>query len=79
MVMEPAAGEGAGPGVKVIAAGSTVTPFSVSLARTEPVAPPVRPLIVAGASSTASMGAGSMTTVINAISQLVGFRISQIS
>ncbi len=79
MVMDPAAGVGAAPGVRVIAAGSTATPFSVSLASTVPVEPPVIPLIVAGASSTASITAAPTTTVAVAVSQLAGFRISQIS
>ncbi len=79
MVMDPAAGVGAAPGVRVIAAGSTVTPFSVSLASTVPVAPPVAPLMDAGASSTASITAAPTMTVAVAVSQLVGFITSQIS
>ncbi len=53
--------------------------FSVSLTSTFGTAvPPAAPFATEPVSSTASMGAGRTTTVAVAVSQLVGFRISQI-
>ena len=79
MVMEPAAGAGAALGVKLIAAGTIGRPLKVSLARTGAVVLPVAPLIAAGASSVAKIGAAVTGTVTVAVLQLLtGFNCSQI-
>ncbi len=64
----------------VIRAGSTGSPFSVSLPSTLPAVPPVRPFsgVALKSSSSASMTGGATMTVAVAVSQLVGFRTSQI-
>ena len=78
ITMLPLVGVGAVPGVSVTSAGFTATPLSVSLTSTEAVEPPPTPLTGGKASSTASIGAASTVTVIVAVSQLAGFRFSQI-
>ena len=77
MVMEPAIGVGAVPGVKLMAEGTTVAPFSVSLPRTEGVLPPDILLTEGGLSVAAAIGAGSTVTVAVVVEQFVGFSFSQ--
>ena len=67
-------------GTRVMSAGFTATPLSVSLVRTltTPV-PPARPFTGPAASLTASSAVAPTVMVAVAVLQLVGFRISQIS
>ena len=58
-------------GVKVISPGTTGTPFKVSFTSTLGVFPPSNPLIGAGVSSTASIGATTSTVAV-AVSQFTG-------
>jgi hypothetical protein len=77
ITMLPLVGAGAVPGVSVTSAGFTATPLSVSLISTEGVLPPP-PETGGKLSSTASITAAPTVTVTVAVSQFVGFRISQI-
>ncbi len=76
MVMEPEAGVGAVPGVRVICAGTTGAPFRVSLPSTLAVVAPVRPLTEGKLLSTALMTGGVTRRRTVAVSQLAGFRSS---
>ena len=78
ITIDPAVGTGATPGVRVTALGTSGVTFSVSLASTLDVVPPRLPTIAVGASSTASISAESTVIVAVAVSQLAGFRTSQI-
>ena len=78
IVIAPVAGVGAVPGVKVISAGSTTAPFSVSFAKTVEIVAPAEPFTDGGVSAMAAMGAVPTVTVTVVVSQLVGLRISQI-
>ncbi len=65
--------------VVVTNAGSTNIPFNVSLAKTlVNDVPPTYPFTDSPASFTASIEAALTVTVTTAVSQLVGFKISQI-
>ena len=79
IVIEPATGVGAVPGVKVIAAGTIGKPLKVSLVRTVGVVAPVAPLMAAGVSFVAKIGAAVTGTVTMAVLQLLtGLIFSQI-
>ena len=82
IVIEPAAGVGAAPGVSVtLPPAPTVAepPLRVSLTRTLGSVTPEAPFTGPKPSSTASITAAPTVTVTVAVSQLVGFRTSQIS
>ena len=75
------AGVGAVPGVRVtLPPAPTVAcaPSSVSLASTVPTVPPAAPLTGPRVSSLATIGAALTVIVATAVSQLDGFRTSQI-
>ncbi len=81
IVIEPLAGVGAAPGVRVTfppIPTVAAAPFSVSLPSTVAKVAPAKPLTAGGASSTASMGAAPTVVVTVVVSQLAGFSCSQI-
>ena len=71
-------GFGLVPGVRLMSAGTTATPLSVSLTSTDGVVPPLPPLTGGKLSSTASITGAVTVTVMVAVSQLLGFTTSQI-
>ena len=78
MAIDPAAGAGAAPGVRVMSAGSTAAPLRVSLSRTlSVVVPPAKPFWAVGVSALAAMTGASTVTLAEAVAQLAGLRTSQ--
>ena len=77
MVIEPAVGVGAVPGVSEISDGTTGAPFNKSLPNTVGVEPPVKPFMAVGISAIAAIAAGATMTVAVVVAQFVGFNFSQ--
>ena len=71
-------GFGLVPGVRVMSAGTTGAPLSVSLTSTLGVVPPSKPPVGGKLSFTASITGAFTTTVAMAVSQLLGLSSSQI-